>query len=67
MNTVTLPKSEYNLLKKRASLYEAVLKNLPEGKWGVKEYNEEQIKEFMKVDRISAKTQSRLKQLLKKQ
>lgn len=64
MNTVTLSRNQYAILKKRASLYEAILRTLPERRWGIEKYSSRRIQESMRQDRLDKKTYSRLKKLL---
>lgn len=65
METVTLPKTKYEILKKQASLYEKIFRFLPERIFGTEIYSEKRIKEFLKEDRLDKKTRSRLERLLK--
>ena len=65
MTVVTLPKSKFDIIKKKASLYEAILKFVPEWKWGIEEYSSKRIREFMRGDRLDKKTQARIKKLLR--
>lgn len=62
-STITLPKTQYNILKKRASLYTEMLRFVPELRWGIEEYSEDWIREFMKSDQIDRVTRARLKRL----
>jgi len=65
METITLPKIKYEILKKRASLYEKIFRFLPEKIFGTEIYSKKRIKEFLKEDRLDKKTRSRLQKLLK--
>ena len=65
MKTVTLPKTKYEILKKRASLYEKIFRYLPERIFGTEIYSKKRIKEFLKEDRLDKKTKNRLQKLLK--
>lgn len=64
MNTITISKSKFDILMKRASLYEAILRFIPERKWGIEEYSSKRIKEFMRQDRIDRKTRTRIHKFL---
>jgi len=64
MATITIQKTEYEILEKRASLYEKILSSLKERKWEIEEYSQKRLKEFMNQDRIDKRTQSQLKKLL---
>lgn len=65
METVTLPKTKYEILKKRASLYENIFRFLPERIFGTEIYSQKRIKEFLKEDELDKKTRIRLEKLLK--
>jgi len=65
METVTLPKTKYEILKKQALLYEKIFRFLPEKIFGIETYSQERLKEFQKEDRLDKKTRGRLKKLLK--
>ncbi|GEM_PF-2232399 len=64
MATITLPKAEYDIMEKRASLYERILRFLPERKWGIEEYSERRIKEFIDEDALTKATRAKIKTLL---
>lgn len=64
MSVITLSKSEFDVLQKKASLYEAILRFVPERKWGIEEYSSKRIQEFMRNDRLDKKTKARVKKLL---
>jgi len=64
METITLPKTKYEILKKRASLYERVFRFLPAKTFGTEIYSQKRLKEFRKEDRLDRKTRDRLKKLL---
>lgn len=65
METVTLPKTKYEILKKQASLYEEIFRYLPERVLGTEIYSEKRIKEFLKEDKLDKKTRNRLQKLLR--
>lgn len=64
MAVVTLPKSKFDILQKKASLYEAILRAVPESKWGIEEYLPRRIREFMRNDRLDKKIKARAEKLL---
>lgn len=64
MATITLPKAEYDIMEKRASLYERILRFLPERKWGIEEYSERRIKEFMGENALTKIARAKVKTLL---
>lgn len=65
MKTVTLPKTKYEMLRKKVSLYEEIFRYSPEKIFGTEDYSKSRIKEFLKEDSIDKKTKSRLQKLLK--
>ncbi|MBU3942892.1 hypothetical protein KKA24_02820 [Patescibacteria group bacterium] len=65
MTTITLPKNEYEELRKKASLCERIFRFIPEGILKTEDYSKERISEFLKEDKIDKKAESRLKNLLK--
>jgi len=66
MPLITLPKSKYDLIKKRASLYEAILSALPERRWGIEDYSDARIREFLRENKLDKKTRARIKKILAK-
>ena len=64
MKSITLPKIEYETLRKKAFLYERVFKFMPERIFGVESYSKNRIKEFLKEDQIDKKTVKCLEKLL---
>lgn len=64
MNTVTIPKSRFEMLEKRASLYENILRQLPEYRWGIEKYSQKRIQGFMRQDRLDQKMRARLKKIV---
>jgi hypothetical protein len=65
MQTVTLPKTKYEVLKKQASLYEEIFRFLPERIFGMEIYSWKRLQEFRKEDRLDKKTKIRLDKILK--
>ena len=61
MQTVTLPKTEYQTLKKKASLYEAVFKLVT---IEIEKYSKDRIKQFKKEDRVDKQTRNKIKRIL---
>ena len=64
MATVTISKTELETLKKKASLYEILIKNIPQKEWGIEVYSPKRIKELMREDRVAPKVRVRIKKLL---
>jgi len=65
METVILPKTKYEILKKQSSLYEKIFRYSPERIFGTEIYSNNRIKEFLKEDKLDKKTKSRLQKLLR--
>lgn len=65
MGTITLPKTEYEALRKKASLYEEIFRFLPKRDFGIESYSKKRIQGFLKEDKIDKKTKERLRNLLK--
>jgi len=65
MNTVTLQKTAYEDLKKKASLYEKVFRFISRQSFGMESYSDKQVKELMKEDRLDSATRLKLEKLLK--
>lgn len=65
MKTVTLPKIKYEILKKRAALYEKIFEHLPERIFGREIYSKKRIKEFLREDKLDEKTKDHLEKILK--
>ncbi len=65
METVTLPKTKYQILKKQASLYEKIFRYSPERIFGTEIYSEKRIKEFLKEDRLNRETKNYFQKLLR--
>lgn len=67
MATVTISKTEYELLKKKASLYEQVLKPQLEKKYKIERYSLKRLEEFLSQDRLDLdqKILLRLKKVLR--
>ena len=65
METVTLPKTKYEILKKQALLYKEIFRFLPERFFGIEIYSQKRLKEFQKEDRLDKATRNRLQKILK--
>ncbi len=65
MENITLSKAKYEILRKKAFLYEEVFKALPKRIFGTEVYSEKRIKEFEQEDKLDKKTKNRLEKLLK--
>jgi hypothetical protein len=65
MNTVTIPKEQYERMKQQSSLYEKIFKNVSGDNFGVEIYTPERMEEFKKEDQIDPETRSKAEQLLK--
>ena len=65
MDTVTLPKTKYEILKRQASLYEKIFRFSAEKIFGTEIYSRKRLKEFRKEDRLDKETKNRLQKILK--
>lgn len=65
MKTITLPKTEYEMLRKKASLYEQVFQSASRQNLGLEEYSDKRIQGFMKEDRLDRKTREKVEKLLR--
>jgi len=65
METITIPKTKYEILKKQALLYKEIFRDLPEKFFGIEIYSQKRLKEFQKEDRLDKTTRNRLQKILK--
>jgi len=65
METVSVPKTKYEILKRRASLYEEFFRFLPDRIFGTEKYSKKRVREFLKEDRLDKKTKTYLQKLLR--
>lgn len=65
MSTITIPKTKYEILEKKATLYERFFKKSPEAVFDVEEYSPKRIKEFLKEDKISKESRKKVERILK--
>lgn len=65
METVIVPKTKYEILKKQASLYKEIFRFLPERFFGIEIYSQRRLKEFQKEDKLDKRIRSRLQKILK--
>jgi len=65
METITIPKTKYEILKKQALLYKEIFRFLPERFFGIEIYSQKRLKEFQKEDRLDKTTRNRLQKILK--
>jgi len=64
MNTITLPRIKYNVLEKKATLYDRFLKRMSNTFFEVENYSPTRISEFLSQDKISSKTLKRVSKIL---
>ncbi|OGM93606.1 hypothetical protein A2935_03225 [Candidatus Wolfebacteria bacterium RIFCSPLOWO2_01_FULL_47_17b] len=64
MTTVTISKVKFNILQKRASLYDAILRSLPEKRWGIETYSSSRMKEFAWSDRLDVRVKKRIQKFM---
>jgi hypothetical protein len=65
METITIPKTKYEILKKQALLYKEIFRDLAEKFFGIEIYSQKRLKEFQKEDRLDKTTRNRLQKILK--
>lgn len=65
METISVSKTKYEILKRKAFLYEEFFRFLPDRVFGIEKYSKKRIKEFFKEDRLDKKTKIYLQKLLK--
>ena len=65
MNTITIPKSEYEELQTLAELYQTLLRRLPKKEWGIETYSPSRLREFLKEDRLDSGLSSQIRKALK--
>ena len=65
METITLPKTKYETLKKQALLYKEIFRFLPEKIFGAELYSRRRLQEFKREDRLDRKTRACLNKILK--
>lgn len=65
MRSVSVAKGQYEMLKQKASLYDAFLKSSPESICGVESYTPPRIQEFLKADQLDKSLAKRLKRIFK--
>lgn len=61
MDTITIPKEKYEIMRRRISLYERIFKKFDQD-FGVEIYTPERIEEFGREDELGEPTRSRVKQ-----
>lgn len=64
MATITLPKTEYEILERKAELYSQLLEK-EEKSFPVEIYSLQRIREFLKGDNLSIKDKNKVKRILK--
>ena len=64
MNTITLPRIKYNVLEKKATLYDRFFKRMSNTFFEVENYSPTRISEFLSQDKISSKTLKRVSKIL---
>ena len=64
MQVVTIPKTEYEILEKRAKLYSRLLAK-EERRFPVESYSEERVKEFLAEDKVGDAIKSKARKILR--
>jgi len=65
MATITIPKKQYDTLRRQASLYRSVLKK-EEGLFPMELYSSSRLKEFLREDVVDPKLRNKVIRLLRK-
>lgn len=65
MTVVTLSKTKYEILEKKAALYEKFFKKIAEMIFEIEEYSPKKIQEFLREDRVSKTTKQKIEKILK--
>lgn len=65
MQTITIPTTEYRILKERATLYTGFLRKAIRNKYEIEDYTPERIAEFMREDAISPTLLAKVRKMLK--
>lgn len=65
MNVVTLPKTKYEILEKKAALYEKFFKKIAEMVFEIEYYSPKRMQKFLKEDKISKATRQKIEKVLK--
>lgn len=64
METITLPKTKYEILEKKAKLYSWLLQK-EEKRFPIEIYSAKRIREFLKEDGLNIKAQNRFKAIFR--
>jgi len=64
MNTVTIPKTKYQILEKRAELYSRLLEKEEEN-FPIELYSADRIREFLREDKVSTAMRRKVQKLLR--
>jgi len=65
METVKVSKTEYESLKKKASLYEKVFQSVEKRMFGTELYSDKRVKDFLKEDGLDKEITEKLENLLR--
>lgn len=65
MNVITLSKTKYEILEKKAALYEKFFKKIAKIVFETEDYSSKRIQEFLKEDRISKTTKQKIEKIFK--
>ena len=65
MTTITLPKTKYEILEKKAALYEKFFKKIAEMVFETEDYSPKRIQKFLREDKITKKTKQKIEKILK--
>ena len=65
MGVITLSKTKYEILEKKAALYEKFFKKMAEMVFETEDYSSRRIQEFLKEDKVSKATKQKIEKILK--
>ena len=66
MQTINLTRKEYENLKKKASIYDRLLRFSPETLFEIENYSDARVQEFLKEDKVDSSILSVVKKFLRK-
>ena len=65
MATITIPKNQYEILEKKAKLYNILMQDIEEF-FPVELYTPSRLRDFLRLDKISTRAQRKAEKFLKK-
>ena len=65
MDVITLSKTKYEILEKKAALYEKFFKKMAKMIFEIEDYSPKRIQEFLKEDKVDKITKQKIEKILK--